>query len=48
LYLRTAFVLLFPLQVLLHLTLGGAFEIRVYAEVFPVIWLLVLGTVTKR
>ena len=42
LYLRTAFVLLFPLQVFLHLTLGGAFEIRVYAEVFPVIWLLIL------
>jgi hypothetical protein len=42
LFLRTAFLVLFPLQVLLHLTLGGAFEIRVYAEVFPVIWLLIL------
>jgi hypothetical protein len=48
LYLRTAFVLLFPLQVLLHLTLGGAFEIRVYAEVFPVIWLLMLPLTQNR
>jgi hypothetical protein len=40
LFLRIAFLTLFPMQVFLHLTLGGAWELRVYAESLPVIFLL--------
>ena len=46
LFLRTAFLILFPLQILLHITLGGAFEIRVYAESLPIIGLLSMWNLT--
>ncbi len=41
LFLRIAFLIFFPAQVFLHLTLGGAWELRVYAESLPVIFLLI-------
>jgi len=40
LFLRWALIVILPLQVILHLALGMAFEIRVFAEVFPVVWVL--------
>jgi hypothetical protein len=46
LFLRIAFLTLFPAQVFLHLTLGGAWELRVYAESLPVIFLLAAYTQT--
>jgi hypothetical protein len=39
-FLRAAFLVLFPLLLIMHLTMGVAFEIRVFAEVFPVAWAL--------
>jgi len=39
-FLRWALIVILPLQVVLHLALGMAFEIRVFAEVFPVVWVL--------
>jgi hypothetical protein len=39
-FLRAAFLILFPLLLIMHLTMGMAFEIRVFAEVFPVAWAL--------
>ena len=42
LFLRTAFLILFPLQIILHVSLGGAFEIRVYAESLPLAGLLIM------
>lgn len=36
-FLRSALVVLFPLGLGLHLCLGWAFEIRVFAEIFPVV-----------
>jgi hypothetical protein len=41
--LRTAFAVLMPVSVGLYLVLGNAFELRVFAEVFPVVWWLALG-----
>jgi hypothetical protein len=38
--LRYALLLMFPLQLVLHLLFGMAFEIRVFAELFPVLWVL--------
>jgi hypothetical protein len=40
LFLRYAVLVLFPLLLVMHLTMGMAFEIRVFAEVFPVVWVL--------
>jgi hypothetical protein len=42
LFLRIAFIVLFPLQVCLYLLFGEAFEIRVFVEVWPVLWLLMI------
>jgi hypothetical protein len=39
-FLRVAFITIFPLQLILHILLGYAYEIRVFAEVFPVLLLL--------
>lgn len=47
LFLRTAFLILFPLQIILHVTLGGAFEVRVYAESLPLAGLLIMWNSTK-
>ncbi len=41
-FLRTALLTILPLQLVLHLTMGMPFEIRVFAEVFPVIWVLMV------
>jgi len=40
-FLRIAFLCLLPIQLILHLLMGYAFEVRVFAEGFPVIVLLV-------
>jgi hypothetical protein len=40
LFLRVAFGTIFPLQLILHILAGYAYEIRVFAEVFPVLFLL--------
>src|SRR6266487_3913946 len=40
LFLRMAFITIFPVQLLLHIFLGYSYEIRVFAEVFPVMLLL--------
>jgi hypothetical protein len=39
-FLRVAFSTIFPIQLLLHIFLGYSYEIRVFAEVFPVIFML--------
>lgn len=39
-FLRVAFLTVFPLLLMLHIFLGYSYEIRVFAEVFPVIFLL--------
>lgn len=39
-FLRIALLVLFPALLIMHLTMGMAFEIRVFAEVFPVMWVL--------
>ena len=39
-FLRLVLVMILPLQIVLHLALGMAFEIRVFAEVFPIVWVL--------
>lgn len=36
--LRVALVVMLPLQLVLYLVLGNSFEIRVFAEVYPVVW----------
>lgn len=46
--LRTAFVTLLPALAVLYLCLGWAFEIRVFAEVFPVAAALVVRGVESR
>jgi len=38
--LRTAFAVLMPALLVFYLVLGVAFEVRVFAEVFPVVWVL--------
>jgi hypothetical protein len=43
LLLRTAFGVLMPVLLGLYLVLGYAFELRVFAEVFPVAWVLAVG-----
>ncbi len=40
LLLRTAFLVIFPLLFVLYLVTGWAFEVRVFVEVFPVVYLL--------
>jgi len=40
LLLRTAFAVLMPILLVLYVFLGNAFELRVFAEVFPVAWVL--------
>jgi hypothetical protein len=39
-FLRTAFSTMFPALLILHIFLGYSYEIRVFAEVFPVIFVL--------
>jgi len=39
-FLRSALFVLLPLQVILYLMVGNAFEVRVFAEVYPVVWAL--------
>ncbi len=41
-FLRSALVVILSLQVVLHLALGAPYEIRVFAESFPVIWALIV------
>ena len=41
--LRTAFVVFAPVLMVLYVLFGWAFEIRVFAEVYPVMWVMVLG-----
>ncbi len=40
LFLRVAFITIFPIQLILHIFLGYSYEIRVFAEVFPIMLLL--------
>jgi hypothetical protein len=47
-FLRSALLILLPVQVLMHLLVGMAFEIRVLAEVYPVIFLLGLMGISRR
>jgi len=39
-FLRSALFVLLPLQMILYLMVGNAFEVRVFAEVYPVVWAL--------
>ncbi len=39
-FLRVAFSTIFPVQLILHIFLGYSYEIRVFAEVFPIIFML--------
>lgn len=39
-FLRTAFLVIFPLQVIQHVTVGILWEIRVYAECFSIVFLV--------
>lgn len=41
--LRTAFAVLMPISLGLYWVLGNAFELRVFAEVFPVVWVLAVS-----
>jgi len=43
-FLRSALFVLLPLQVILYLMVGKAFEVRVFAEVYPVVWVLMTPT----
>jgi len=47
-FLRTMLIVLFPQQLFLHLLLGMPWEMRVYAEVFPVVATLVLWRVPAQ
>ena len=38
--LQSAILVLLPLQVILYLMVGKAFEVRVFAEVYPVVWVM--------
>jgi hypothetical protein len=40
LFLRVAFGTIFPVQLILHILLGYSYEIRVFAEIFPVLFML--------
>jgi len=42
-FLRSALFVLLPLQVILYLMAGNAFEVRVFAEVWPVVVVMVSG-----
>lgn len=47
--LRTAFLIIFPIQVALHFLLGWAYELRVYAESIPILAVLIMiPTVPNR
>ncbi len=46
LFLRCALMVMLPILVMLHLCLGMAFEVRVFAEVFPVIVGLISNVLT--
>jgi hypothetical protein len=39
-FLRVAFCTIFPVQLILHILLGYSYEIRVFAEIFPIIFML--------
>jgi len=39
-FLRVAFSTIFPVQLILHILLGYSYEIRVFAEIFPIIFML--------
>lgn len=40
-FLRTAFLILFPIQFALYLLFGNGYELRVFAEVYPIIFILI-------
>lgn len=40
-FLKTSLVVLFPVQILLYLLFGRGYEIRVFAEVYPIVALLI-------
>lgn len=39
-FLRVAFLTLFPILFVLYLVFGYGYEVRVFAEIFPIVWLL--------
>ncbi len=41
-FLRSAVVIILPVLFVLHMAMGMAFEIRVFAEVYPVVWVLMV------
>jgi len=47
-FLRSALCVMLPLQVVLYVLLGKAYEIRVFAEVFPVVWCLMFQVPSIR
>jgi len=47
-FLRLALCVILPLQVVLYFLLGKAYEIRVFAEVFPVVWCLMFQVPSIR
>ncbi len=47
-FLRSACLVLGSLLIVLHLAMGMAFEIRVFAEVYPVFWVLLFIEPTMR
>ena len=46
-FLKTAFVFIFPAQILLHIILGAPYEFRVFLESIPVIFALFVSTRPK-
>jgi hypothetical protein len=48
LFLRVAFGTIFPVQLLLHIFLGYSYEIRVFAEVFPILFMLCAWSILDR
>lgn len=45
--LQVAFAVMMPVLLILYLVIGWAFEIRVFAEVYPVVWVICNRTVTS-
>jgi hypothetical protein len=40
---RVAFWVMAPVLMVMYLVLGWAFEVRVFAELFPVVWVMIAG-----
>lgn len=40
-FLRTSFLILFPIQFALYLLFGNGYELRVFAEVYPILFILI-------